>query len=228
MRLIELRKSKGWSQEELGDRVGASRQTISKWELGQTKPEMSKLITLTKIYNISLDELVSGKTRVEININNNQKGYYEYKSKRRLFNIPIIHIKVGNGFHRSKGIISIGNIAIGVISLGGFSFGILSLGGLSLGLLSLGGLSLGGISVGGLSFGLLSIGGLAFGLYSIGGVAISRNIALGEIARGKVRFLTNNINDLSSEDVRNNIYRSLPKTNKIIVDLFIKIIGINK
>ena len=39
-KLMELRRSKGMSQEQLGEKLGVTRQTISKWELGQTTPEM--------------------------------------------------------------------------------------------------------------------------------------------------------------------------------------------
>ena len=45
-KLMYLRKERGWSQEELGDKVSVTRQTVSKWELGQTTPELAKLIEL--------------------------------------------------------------------------------------------------------------------------------------------------------------------------------------
>ena len=57
-KLYELRKKEGLSQEELAEKVGVSRQTISKWEMSQSSPEMEKLINLSKIFDISLDELV--------------------------------------------------------------------------------------------------------------------------------------------------------------------------
>ena len=57
-RLIELRKKEGLSQEELGYKLNVTRQTVSKWELGQTTPEMDKLVEISKIFNISVDELV--------------------------------------------------------------------------------------------------------------------------------------------------------------------------
>ena len=57
-RLAELRKQKGLSQEELADRLGVSRQAISKWERGEASPDTDNLIELAKIYDISLDELV--------------------------------------------------------------------------------------------------------------------------------------------------------------------------
>lgn len=57
-KLMTLRKEKGWSQEDLSNQIGVSRQTISKWESSQTTPELNKLIELSKIFEISIDELV--------------------------------------------------------------------------------------------------------------------------------------------------------------------------
>ena len=58
-RLIKLRKAKGLSQEELGYELNVTRQTISKWELGESTPEMEKLIQISNFFGISVDELVS-------------------------------------------------------------------------------------------------------------------------------------------------------------------------
>ena len=57
-RLIKLRKQKGLSQEQLGAAVGVTRQTVSKWELGDTTPELGKLVQLSDYFQISVDELV--------------------------------------------------------------------------------------------------------------------------------------------------------------------------
>lgn len=59
-RLVELRKQMGLSQEELGDRLVTSRQTISKWETGQSYPDFERLVLLSDFYDLSLDELVKG------------------------------------------------------------------------------------------------------------------------------------------------------------------------
>ena len=58
-KIMELRKKSGLSQEELADKVGVARQTISKWELGETSPDIKQAKELSNIFNISLDELVS-------------------------------------------------------------------------------------------------------------------------------------------------------------------------
>lgn len=56
-KLIKLRKSAGLSQEELGNRLDVARQTVSKWELGETTPEMDKLVELSNLFNVSMDEM---------------------------------------------------------------------------------------------------------------------------------------------------------------------------
>ena len=57
-KLIELRKSKHLSQEELGHEIGVSRQTVSKWESGQSYPDFQRLVLLSDYYGLTLDELV--------------------------------------------------------------------------------------------------------------------------------------------------------------------------
>ena len=74
-KLMNLRKQKGMSQEELADKLNVTRQTISKWELDQTVPDMNKLIEISKLFEISLDELTGG-----IKMNEYQNEYTnEYK-----------------------------------------------------------------------------------------------------------------------------------------------------
>ena len=57
-KIMDLRKKNGLSQEELAEKVGVARQTISKWELGETSPDLKQSKELSKIFHISLDELV--------------------------------------------------------------------------------------------------------------------------------------------------------------------------
>lgn len=59
-RLYELRKKQGLSQEELAEKLGVSRQAISKWERSEASPDTDNLIALAKIYGLSLDELIYG------------------------------------------------------------------------------------------------------------------------------------------------------------------------
>ena len=56
--ILKLRKQNGLSQEQLGDQVGVTRQTISNWELGETAPNPEQLKSLSKVLNVSIDELL--------------------------------------------------------------------------------------------------------------------------------------------------------------------------
>ena len=56
--ILELRKKKGLSQEELSEMVGVTRQTISNWELNETQPNPEQLKLLSKTLNVSIDELL--------------------------------------------------------------------------------------------------------------------------------------------------------------------------
>lgn len=57
-RLVKLRKEKGLSQEELADKLGLSRQAVSKWERAEASPDTDNLICLAKLYGVSLDQLL--------------------------------------------------------------------------------------------------------------------------------------------------------------------------
>ena len=58
-KLYELRRAAGLSQEELAERLNVSRQAVSKWENGAAQPELSKLVELSRLYGVSVDELLS-------------------------------------------------------------------------------------------------------------------------------------------------------------------------
>jgi len=56
--LKNLRKQIGLSQEELGEKIGVSRQSVSKWECSEAYPEMNNILTLCKIFHCKLNDLV--------------------------------------------------------------------------------------------------------------------------------------------------------------------------
>ena len=58
-KILDLRKKNGFSQEELAEKIGVARQTISKWELGETSPDLKQSKELSKIFKVSLDELAN-------------------------------------------------------------------------------------------------------------------------------------------------------------------------
>ena len=57
-RLVNLRKSNYLSQEALAEKLGISRQAVSKWERAEASPDTDNLIQLAKLYHVSLDELL--------------------------------------------------------------------------------------------------------------------------------------------------------------------------
>lgn len=59
-RIQTLRKSKGMSQEELADKVGVSRQAVSKWESEQATPDLEKVVIMSDIFEVTTDYLLKG------------------------------------------------------------------------------------------------------------------------------------------------------------------------
>lgn len=57
-RLVQLRKQHGLSQEELAAKLGLSRQAVSKWERAEASPDTDNLILLSRVYGVSVDELL--------------------------------------------------------------------------------------------------------------------------------------------------------------------------
>lgn len=212
--LMTLRRQRGWSQEELGDQIGVTRQTVSKWEMGQSTPELEKLVELSRLFGMSIDQLVgleeAGEERTASSYHQTRSEakplgvYYEYISPVKVFGLPLVHIRLGYGPRLAKGIIAIGNCAVGVVAIGGCSLGLFSLGGVGLGLLlAIGGLSLGLFALGGVAVGGFAVGGCALGQWlamgggvfsnylAIGGGAWSRGLAIGGSAYGHIAIGTN-------------------------------------
>ena len=192
-KLTGLRRKSGMSQEQLADRLGVTRQSVSKWEGGTAMPELVKLISLSELFGVSVDYLVkdwmeepdnpcggSGEIsskqadRLEKKVDeltNYVKGrVYRYDSKTRIFGLPLVSIRFGfvrNGKlsmdNTAKGIIAIGNCAIGVVAIGIVGVGLFTFGVLAMGMLSL------GIVAGGLAaFGVAALGYLALGVSAVG------------------------------------------------------------
>ena len=59
-RLQQLRKENGYSQDALAEKLGLSRQAISKWERGESSPDTDNLIALAELYHMTLDQLLGG------------------------------------------------------------------------------------------------------------------------------------------------------------------------
>ncbi len=57
-KIMEERKKNGWSQEELADKLGVSRQSVSKWESAQSVPDLNRILEMSRLFNVSTDYLL--------------------------------------------------------------------------------------------------------------------------------------------------------------------------
>lgn len=81
-RLQELRKMNGYSQEVLAEKLGVSRQSVSKWERAEASPEIDNLMALAKIYGISLDDLLNT-DKDKVIVQNPNKKDRDFKGKMK-------------------------------------------------------------------------------------------------------------------------------------------------
>jgi transcriptional regulator with XRE-family HTH domain len=212
-KLSKLRKEHNYTQEQLADILGVSRQSISKWESDIAYPETDKLIKMGRLFDCSMDYLLKedctdptgrmaekqSTSRREIK----EALCKERKSERLVWGMPLYHVgKHARGFFavgvRARGVIAVGLMARGIVSLGlfslgFFSFGLLSIGlaafgVVSLGLLSAGSVALGLFAAGAISVGIVAIGALSVGQFSIGALAIGKYLAIGDHARAMIAF----------------------------------------
>lgn len=229
-KLSKLRKENNYTQEQLADFLGVSRQAISKWESNITYPETDKLIRMSELFNCSLDYLLKDSEKSDNkNQYNEERSFFrkqlrERKSDKTIWGMPLWHIgRNARGFVavglnargviavglKAKGIVSLGMLSIGVFSLGMLSIGVLSLGLFALGLLSVGCFSLGVLATGAISLGIISLGAIAIGDFSVGALSIGKYFALGDNARAMIALgdteatgsVLQKIGELSKQDI---------------------------
>lgn len=212
-KLMQLRRREGLSQEQLADRLGVTRQSVSKWEGGAAMPELSKLVALSELFGVSVDYLVKDylempepagargedpdrAERLERKVDELTryvKGWVcRYDSRTRIFGLPLVSVRIC--FARggkltwdnvAKGVIAVGNCAVGAVAVGAVSLGLISFGVLALGLLALGIVAAGLGAFGVAALGVLALGVSAVGAYAGGVVASGAEAAVGVVAAGK-------------------------------------------
>ena len=84
-RLYELRKSKNLSQEEVADKLNVTRQTVSKWETDESKPDFDKIVPICELFEINSEELLTGKKEEATENGAATKENKELKKKRATF-----------------------------------------------------------------------------------------------------------------------------------------------
>lgn len=109
-KLYELRKQKGFSQEELASRLNVSRQTVSKWEVGESTPDMEKLVAISALFEISLDELVLDKAP-------EQPGQPVQVAGSGIYNDIKEHVLTDDNRKKAKKGLKIAGIIVGAILL---------------------------------------------------------------------------------------------------------------
>ena len=57
-KILNMRKARGWNQEELAERIGVTRQAVSRWESGAAKPDADKIIAICDLFGVSADYLL--------------------------------------------------------------------------------------------------------------------------------------------------------------------------
>ncbi len=96
-KLFQLRKKNGFSQESLAERLGTTRQAISKWENNQGFPETEKLLQLSNIFGVSTDFLLKDETTGS---STEKNGYYVSRETAAgyLANQKKVNLYLGIGF----------------------------------------------------------------------------------------------------------------------------------
>lgn len=203
------RKALNYTQEQLAEILGVSRQSISKYESDIAYPETDKLIKLGRLFECSMDYLLLDDI---IDKNGHRDGSsdgayredaYKADSIKKGAEEALVNVRsfVVRQFRERKsekklcgmplyhigkdarGFFAVGYKARGVFAIGLRARGIVSIGLLSMGLLSFGLLSIGLVALGCLSLGLLSVGTIALGLFAAGAVAVGI-VSFGAVAIG--------------------------------------------
>ena len=187
-KLTALRRRAGWSQEQLADRLGVTRQSVSKWEGGAVVPELGKLVALADLFGVTLDDLVREERelpepgtpetlsseradRLEQKLDalagdyrRSWGPYFQYTSKTRVWGLPLVSVRFGRDRHPSENTLAVGVIAVGNFSVGVVSVGLISAGVFSLGMIAFGLLALGMVSIGYAALGVSAVGVCAAGV----------------------------------------------------------------
>ena len=206
---------------------------------------------MSDIFGVSTDELIKGEPQeasrpsepsepaeaIQDTKPLRSRLHFEYKSRRTVRGLPLVHINFVAGRYTAKGIFALGNkavgvvaggfLSVGVVSFGLISAGLLALGTFSVGVLAFGALAAGLIAFGGASAGWLAFGGSACGMYAVGGAAdashiscggysTSAHVAIGDVVRGAVEVSES----APAAEVRALIMKELPETPGFIADMF--------
>ena len=209
-KIAKQRKELNYTQEQLADILGVSRQSISKWESDIAYPETDKLIKMGKLFDCSMDYLLNEDITEKQGLQPAEKEsiwdklklqIHERKSEKMIFGMPLYHIgRNAHGFFaiglKARGVFSLGLMSRGIISVGLLSLGVVSIGLLSLGLIYAGvfsprqlavcSIAIGLFAAGAIIVVLISFGALSVGYFSAGALAIGKYAAVGDHAHAMI------------------------------------------
>lgn len=209
-KLLLLRRRQGYSQEQLADLLGISRQSVSKWESGQAMPELVKIIQISNLFSVSVDDLVRDETELELETasgtNSRDNAVLEnthtiaseatdkVSDEELLKNLEemkdSLHqisktVNTPAGFEYKSSLTVCGIPLVHIHFSKIFRAGVFhsNRACVAKGIFAAGDIAFGVVSFGAFSIGVIPIGALSFGLFSIGAVAVGV-VALGVSAIG--------------------------------------------
>ena len=98
-KITDLRKKNGWSQEELANRLGVSRQAVSKWESAGSIPDLNKIIKMSDLFSVSTDYLLKDSLENEEEITaipeRNVSGFYVEEENLRSISLEDANCYLG-------------------------------------------------------------------------------------------------------------------------------------
>lgn len=246
-KIYRLRSEKGLSQEAFGENLGVSRQSVSKWETDQSLPELEKIVAISELFGVSTDYLLKesegwtetarsertpydtenvGQERAGHSYYAMRRPHYEYKSRKMVKGVPLVHVNIGMGMYLAKGIFAVGNkamgvvsfglLSVGVVSVGVLSAGILALGSIALGLISLGTVAVGCIAMGAISVGVFCMGAVNFGQFCVGALSYGKQVAIGDEAHGRIALGFSRAAGEIYEEVRKDSRFDYPTIRRLI------------
>ncbi len=203
-KIAKLRRENNYTQEQLADIFGVSRQSISKWESGTAYPEVDKLIRMGELFGCTMDYLLKDEVTEPSAVHPPHSAQpddandiiYSHAgrirartSERRVCGMPLW--QVGKNARavfavgvNARGIVAVGVKSCGLVSVGVLSAGLICLGTLSFGLISIGLVAVGLLCGGCVAIGVLAAGSIALGVVSVGAI-VCGDFAAGALAAGK-------------------------------------------
>ena len=82
-RLFELRKAKNLTQDEVAEKLNVTRQTVSKWETNQSTPDFDKIVPISELFEIGVEELLTGKLKEEKQLEKEEKVLTKQEAKEK-------------------------------------------------------------------------------------------------------------------------------------------------